>query len=113
MRSDDSAGPLWYYTLQLNYWLNRMRPLEMLTYQGRRREACIIYDYTIWCGGRAVAAWSGTESEAFGAMVHLAARAEREAALLPLQRESGAVPFATARQRVKPARHVRAAPGTR
>ena len=82
MRSTDFARPVWHYTLQLNYWLNRMRPLEMLTYQRRRREACIIYDYTIWCGSTVVAAWSGTESDAFGAMLHLAAHADRDAALL-------------------------------
>ena len=66
---------LWYYTLQYNVWLNP----RGVGFLWAPRGATAVYDFTIWENGRRVAAWSGTESDAFNTMLHFAARREREA----------------------------------
>lgn len=71
-------APRWYYTLQYNYWLDRRRPLEMFSVLPARNINAI-YDFTVWKDTRAVAAWAGTESDAFNAMLHLSHGEEYEA----------------------------------
>ncbi len=72
------GAPRCYYTLQYNYWLDRRRPLEMFSFLPARNINAI-YDFTVWKDGKVVAAWAGTESDAFNAMLHLSAHEERQA----------------------------------
>jgi hypothetical protein len=76
-RSDRPRPAVWYYTLQYNRWLNPRGVGWSWTPKG----ATAVYDFTVWKDGTRVAAWSGTESDAFNAMLDFAARDEREAGL--------------------------------
>jgi hypothetical protein len=106
---------LWRYSLHHNHWLNHRRPLSIFPWVGKRRDSDVVYDFTIWKGTRAVAAWSGTESEAFGAMLHLAAREEREAGMLDVLRGRRAPPEVLRETGMEGCRHgdgERKSPGT-
>ncbi len=74
-----SATP-WRYSLTRNEWLNlpTRRYGMFVSRVSNPRGFNTVYDFTIWSGGKRVAAWVGTESEAFNAMLHMAAHAARE-----------------------------------
>jgi len=84
----------WRYTLTRNEWLNlpTRRYGMFMSKAPNPRGFNTVYDFTIWKGPERVASWCGTESEAFGAMLHLAAhddRMTRYAALQALLRAGG------------------------
>jgi hypothetical protein len=79
MEHTDCSPALWHYTLQINYWLNQQRSYGMFLAFSRRRYVITVYDFTIWKNGKPVAAWIGSECDAFNAMLYFAGREEREA----------------------------------
>lgn len=81
MTAPRSISGAWRYTLTRNEWLNLpTRRYGMFVWKAPDPKGVnTVYDFTIWKGRERVASWCGTESEAFGAMLHLAARDDRSA----------------------------------
>lgn len=77
----------WRYTLTRNEWLNlpTRRYGMFLSKAPNPRGFNTVYDFTIWKGPERIASWCGTESEAFSAMLHLAAREDRMTQYASLQ----------------------------
>jgi len=77
----------WRYTLTRNEWLNlpTRRYGMFVSKAPNPRGFNTVYDFTIWKGPERVASWCGTESEAFSAMLHLAAREDRMTLYASLQ----------------------------
>jgi hypothetical protein len=85
-RMAEWTAPLWRYTLAINDWLNlpARRYGMFVSRVPNPKGFNTVYDFTIWSGRRRIAAWSGTESEAFNAMLHMAEREDRESAMRQL-----------------------------